>query len=57
MSAVGDNCLICSDTKEAAVKPAHKRFHKKVQALCSPGKQGIWRDTQLEQIRNNQNAV
>ena len=52
-SATGDDFLMCSDTEETAVKSAHKRFCKKVQASCSPTKQGIWKDMQLEQIRNN----
>ena len=56
-SAVGHDSLTCSDTEEAAVKSACKRFCKKVWALCSPSKQGIWKDTQLEQIRNNHNTV
>ena len=56
-SSMGDDCLTCSDTKEAAVRSACKRFCKKVQALCSPGKQGIWKDTELEQIKNNCNIV
>ena len=56
-SAMGDDCLTCLDTKKTAVKSSHKRFHKKVQASCSPSKQGVWKDTQLEQIRNNHNTV
>ena len=56
-SAMGDDCLTCSDTKEAAVRLACKRFCKKMWAICSPPKQGICRDTQLEQIRNIHNTV
>ena len=37
-SAMGDDCLTCSDTEEAAVKLACKRFCKKVCASCSPSK-------------------
>ena len=56
-SVMGDDCLMCSDTKEEAVKSACKRFCKKVWASHSPTKQGIWKDMQLEQIRNNCNTV
>ena len=56
-SAMGDDSLTCSDTEEAVVKSACKKFCIKVWASCSPGKQGIWKDTQLEQIRNNHNTV
>ena len=35
-SAMGDDCLTRSDTEKAAVKSAHKRFHKKVRTSCSP---------------------
>ena len=30
VSAAGDDCLKCSDTKETIVMCAHKKFHKKV---------------------------
>ena len=53
----GDDCLMCSDTKDAAVKSANKTFCRKVWASCSLTKQGIWKDAQLEQIRNNYNTV
>ena len=38
-------------------KLAHKEFHKKVWASCSPAKLGFWKNTQLEQIRSNHNTV
>ena len=44
-STAGDDYLTCLDTEEAIVKSTHK----KVQASCSPTKQGLWRDAQLEQ--------
>ena len=31
-------CLTCSDTKEAAINSAHKKFQKKVQASCNIAK-------------------
>ena len=39
-SAAGDNCLMCLDTEEAAVKSAHKKFHKR----CSPPAVQLSRD-------------
>ena len=48
-SATGD-CLSCSDTKQAAVKSAHKKFHKKVWASCSLAKWDLWKEAQLGQI-------
>ena len=55
-SATGD-CLTCSDTEEAAVTFAHKKFHKKLWAYCSPAKQGLYRNSQLEQIASSHQAV
>ena len=56
-SVTGDDCLTCSATEDTAVKSAHKKFHKKVMASCSPAKQGLWKNAQLEQIRNNCNTM
>ena len=55
-SPTGDY-LTCSDTEQASVKSAHKQFCKKVLASCSPAKQGLWKDTLLEQIGNSHQAV
>ena len=54
---IGDDCLTCSDTKDMAVNLAWKTFCKKVQASCGPTKQGLWKDTQLEQVGNNHTTV
>ena len=51
-SVMGDDCLTCWDTEDAAVKLAHEEFHKKVWASCGPTNQGLWKDAQLEQIGN-----
>ena len=40
-SVTGD-CLLCSDTKEGAVKSTCKKFCKKVQASCSLTRWGLW---------------
>ena len=47
-----NDCLMCSDTEDAAIKSAHKKLPKNVWASCSPTKQGLWKDAQLEQIGN-----
>ena len=47
-SATGDSCLSYLDTKEVIIKSTCKRFHKKAWASCSPAKQGLWSDAQLE---------
>ena len=52
-SVTGDDCLTCSDTKDAAVKSAQKKFCKKVWASCSLTEQGLWKNIQLEQIGYN----
>ena len=56
-SVTGDDCPTCSDTEDTAVKTSHKRFCIEVQASCSPAKQGLWKDSQLEQIGNNCSTV
>ena len=55
-SASGD-CPTCLDNKEAAVRSAHKKFHKKVLASCSLAKLGLWRNAQLEWISNNHQTL
>ena len=56
-SATGDDCCTCSDTEEAIVKSTCKKFQKKTWVSCSPTKQGLWRDAQLEQIGSSHQAV
>ena len=56
-SVSGDDCFTCSDTEDATVNSACKKFHQKVWAFCSPTKQGLWKDAQLEKIRNNHKNV
>ena len=56
-SVTWDDCLMCLDSKDVTVKSAHKKFHKKVSTSCSPTKQSLWKDAQLEQIGNNHKTV
>ena len=51
------NCLMCSDTEEAAVNTTHKKFKKKVQASCSIAKSCLWSEAQLKQIGDSHQAV
>ena len=51
------NCLACLDTEEAAVKFAHKKFHKKVQASCSLTKWGILEKAQVGWIGDSHQTV
>ena len=55
-SVTGD-CLTCSDTEEAVVKIAHKKFHKKVQASCRPSRKGLWKVPQMAWIDKYHQAV
>ena len=52
-SVTGVDCLMCSATKDAAVKSTRKKFHKNVWASSSPAKQHLCKNAQLEQIGNN----
>ena len=56
-SVTGDDCLMCSDTEDVAVKSTHRKFHRKAQASCSPAKQSLWKDDHLGQIWNNHKPV
>ena len=55
-SATGD-CLICSDTKEAAINSAHKTFQKTVWVSCSIAKGCLWLEAQLKWIGDSCQAV
>ena len=55
-SATGD-CLTCSDTKEAAVNSAHKKFCKKVWASCNITQGCLWLEAQLKWICDSHQAV
>ena len=55
-SATGD-CLTYSDTEEAAVKPAHKKFHKKVWASCRLARQNLWKMPQISWIGKSHQTV
>ena len=52
-----EDFLMCSDTDEAAIKSAHKKFWKKVQASCSNTKGYLWLEAQQKQISNSCRAV
>ena len=44
------DCLMCSDTEEAAVNSACKKFWKKVQVSCNIAKGYLWLEAQLNRL-------
>ena len=55
-SETGD-CLMCSDTEEAAINSAHKKFWKKVMGSCSITKGCLWSKAKLKWIGDSCKAV
>ena len=50
--ASGDS-IFCSDTDEASVRTAWKKYHKRLYASCKLGKGSNWMEVQLKRIGNS----
>ena len=47
------DCIFCSDTDEASVRTAWKKYHKRLYASCKLGKGSNWMEVQLKRIGNS----
>ena len=53
MDTASQNCLSCSDTDDASVWTAHKKYRKRVWTFCKLSKSNLWMETQQKRMNKS----
>ena len=57
MDTASGDCLSCSDTDDASVRTAHKKYRKRMWASCKLSKSNLWTETQQKRINDSHQDI
>ena len=57
LDTASEDCLSCSDTDDASIRTAQKKYRKRVRASCKLSKGSDWMETQMKRIRHSHQDV